>query len=140
MSGAQGVVERASAQLTKRINGLRRGKGGSGGGGGGVVERVTTALCGTVLPPPPPPEKPARCRSKPPVPPPRRTAILSAARRPSKVDELLLDDYFLNFLFRFAQFHLNLTPSNGNISTVNSKLPTIKYAVVSDLGRLKKQH
>ncbi|KAF6216231.1 hypothetical protein GE061_000571 [Apolygus lucorum] len=89
MSGAQGVVERASAQLSKRINGLRRGKSG------GVVERVTTALCGSVLPP----EKPARFRPKPPVPPPRRTAVLT--HRPSKVDELLVDEYFLAFLFKY---------------------------------------
>ncbi|KAF7995416.1 hypothetical protein HCN44_006523 [Aphidius gifuensis] len=50
---AQGVVERASAELTKRINGLglRASKhhGGGGGGGGGktsVMERVTNVFCG----------------------------------------------------------------------------------------------
>lgn len=58
---AQGVVERASAELSKRINGLglrsskhhhshgaSGGSGGSGGGGGktSVMERVTNALCG----------------------------------------------------------------------------------------------
>lgn len=61
---AQGVVERASAELSKRINGLGlRSKhhhsnsggnngsssGGTGGGGGGktsVMERVTNVLCG----------------------------------------------------------------------------------------------
>lgn len=44
---AQGVVERASAELSKRINGLR----GSGtkhvkSGGGSVMERVTNVFCG----------------------------------------------------------------------------------------------
>lgn len=61
---AQGVVERASAELSKRINGLglrskshhHSGSGGGGGGGGtgsgtssgktSVMERVTNALCG----------------------------------------------------------------------------------------------
>ena len=41
---AQGVVERASAELTKRINGLRSGKHHSGKGS--VMERVTNVFCG----------------------------------------------------------------------------------------------
>lgn len=45
MSSAQGVVERASAELTKRINGLGlRSKHHSGKTS--VMERVTNALCG----------------------------------------------------------------------------------------------
>uniref|UniRef100_A0A182P1H6 F-box domain-containing protein n=1 Tax=Anopheles epiroticus TaxID=199890 RepID=A0A182P1H6_9DIPT len=52
---AQGVVERASAELSKRINGLglrSKHHHGSGGGGGksgekaSVMERVTNVLCG----------------------------------------------------------------------------------------------
>ena len=66
---ASGVVERASAELSKRINGLAL-RGGGGGGGGAtpagrpedtnanakttsVMERVTNVLCGT-------PDKPSR--------------------------------------------------------------------------------
>ncbi|XP_073974897.1 uncharacterized protein isoform X2 [Rhodnius prolixus] len=97
MSGAQGVVERASAELTKRINGLRRGGTGGGGGGGGgtrtrpgVVERVTSALCGG-------PDKPARFRSaSKPAPPPRRVI-----RPVSRADELLSDELFLCQLFKY---------------------------------------
>lgn len=44
---AQGVVERASAELTKRINGLGlRSKHHHGHGKTSVMERVTNALCG----------------------------------------------------------------------------------------------
>lgn len=45
---AQGVVERASAELSKRINGLRSSgtKHTKGGGGGSVMERVTNVFCG----------------------------------------------------------------------------------------------
>lgn len=128
MSGAQGVVERASAQLSKRINGLRRGKSG------GVVERVTTALCGSVLPP----EKPARFRPKPPVPPPRRTAVLS--HRPSKVDELLIDEYFLNFLFRYG-FFTRFKYSSNTLTTLH---PIPHYSPKCrgrfDCWRMKRNH
>ncbi|XP_063236110.1 F-box/LRR-repeat protein 16 [Bacillus rossius redtenbacheri] len=73
---AQGVVERASAELSKRINGLglRAGKhhraaaaaaaaanGDPGGGKASVMERVTNVLCGG---PAAAPEKPSR-RGKP---------------------------------------------------------------------------
>lgn len=47
---AQGVVERASAELSKRINGLglRGSKHHRGGDGGktSVMERVTNVFCG----------------------------------------------------------------------------------------------
>ncbi|XP_076169981.1 uncharacterized protein LOC143148024 [Ptiloglossa arizonensis] len=45
---AQGVVERASAELTKRINGLGlRGSKHHGGGKASVIERVTNVFCGS---------------------------------------------------------------------------------------------
>ncbi|XP_014248338.1 F-box/LRR-repeat protein 16 [Cimex lectularius] len=93
MSTAQGVVERASAELSKRINGLRRSQQSKGKPG--VVERVTSALCGGL-----PPEKPARFTKGGgrPVPPPRRST-LSAARLGH--GNILLDDAFLLCLFGY---------------------------------------
>lgn len=53
---AQGVVERASAELSKRINGLGLRKHH---GKGSVMERVTNVFCGNSAPMPAP-EKPSR--------------------------------------------------------------------------------
>lgn len=65
MSG-QGVVERASAELSKRINGLslrsnKHHSRNSGSGKASVMERVTNVLCGSGHSPP---DKPSRVRSK----------------------------------------------------------------------------
>ncbi|XP_017771168.1 PREDICTED: F-box/LRR-repeat protein 16 [Nicrophorus vespilloides] len=55
---AQGVVERASAELSKRINGLRGSKHHSAKGS--VMERVTNVFCGSSNNPVTAPEKPSR--------------------------------------------------------------------------------
>lgn len=101
---AQGVVERASAELSKRINGLGlRGKHHSPGGArASVMERVTSALCGgsAALGAP---DKPARQ-------PPRRPApnptIIRKPRAPPPPgylpwELLILDEKFLCKLFLY---------------------------------------
>lgn len=61
---AQGVVERASAELSKRINGLGlRSKHHHGHGKTSVMERVTNALCGGSSQSIGAPEKPSRMSS-----------------------------------------------------------------------------
>lgn len=59
---AQGVVERASAELTKRINGLGLRTGRHHSARGSVMERVTNVFCGGGgnNPPVTAPEKPSR--------------------------------------------------------------------------------
>lgn len=98
---AQGVVERASAELTKRINGLRSsGAKHAKGGGGSVMERVTNVFCGgggttaTIVP-----EKPSRGTSRGQL----------RQRRPQKIqpplhttwEQLMHDERFLSRLFLY---------------------------------------
>lgn len=95
---AQGVVERASAELSKRINGLGlRGKHHSPGGGrASVMERVTSALCGgsAALGAP---DKPARA-------PPRRPRRRALPPAPFLTwEQLMADERFLvRFFLYFA--------------------------------------
>lgn len=110
---AQGVVERASAELSKRINGLglrnkhhnRNGLQASSGKAS-VMERVTNVFCGgnnTV-----PPDKPSRFRSK------SATGVVHPVSTPQPIrrvhlppdhpltlQELLSDDKFLSKFFSY---------------------------------------
>ncbi|RZF41009.1 hypothetical protein LSTR_LSTR016784, partial [Laodelphax striatellus] len=101
---AQGVVERASAELTKRINGLalrskHHAAGGQRGGKGSVMERVTSALCGSSNVPP---DKPSRCRGAKgsPTPQPQRRLNANDALSLSW-DELWHDERFLAHFFAY---------------------------------------
>lgn len=78
---AQGVVERASAELSRRITGLGlRGRKRSPS----VVERMANALCGPAAPAPP--RVPRRRRPSP---------------RPLLWNQFILDDRFLEKFFLF---------------------------------------
>lgn len=110
---AQGVVERASAELSKRITGLGlRGKHHSrnglpaASGKTSVMERVTNVFCGgnaTTVPP----DKPSRFRSKSatgvvhPVVTPQTVRKLHLPEQPQSWQELLLDDRFLTKFFTY---------------------------------------
>lgn len=105
---AQGVVERASAELSKRINGLglRSGKHHSHGTSGktSVMERVTNVFCGA-------PEKPSRLtgRATRGTPQPVRKAHVQHVQpmpQPQTVawtswEQLLLDERYLGRLFMY---------------------------------------
>ncbi|XP_050311740.1 F-box/LRR-repeat protein 16 isoform X2 [Anthonomus grandis grandis] len=105
---AQGVVERASAELSKRINGLGLSRGSKhhpSKGGSSVMERVTNVFCGGSSGPVAAPEKPSRllpsARQKfigPGTPPLRKS-------RPHPVylswDQLIMDERFLGRFFQY---------------------------------------
>ncbi|XP_054286166.1 F-box/LRR-repeat protein 16-like [Macrosteles quadrilineatus] len=101
---AQGVVERASAELSKRINGLglrgkhhqRNGITQPPTGKTSVMERVTNVFCGgnnTV-----PPDKPSRFRKMNATPQPVRKILLP---EPQSFQDLLMDDRFLTKFFGY---------------------------------------
>lgn len=98
---AQGVVERASAELSKRINGLRcSGTKHVKGGSGSVMERVTNVFCGgggaaaTAVP-----EKPSRGVPRGPV----KQKKLQKMHPPRHAtwEQLIYDECFLSRLFLY---------------------------------------
>ncbi|XP_046659252.1 F-box/LRR-repeat protein 16 [Homalodisca vitripennis] len=107
---AQGVVERASAELSKRITGLGlRGKHHSRNGlqKTSVMERVTNVFCGGNVSSVPP-DKPSRFRSKSatgvaqvhPVTP-QTVRKIHLPEHPQSLQELLMDDRFLGKFFTY---------------------------------------
>ncbi|XP_022185051.2 F-box/LRR-repeat protein 16 [Nilaparvata lugens] len=108
---AQGVVERASAELSKRINGLAlRSKhhAGQRGGKGSVMDRVTSALCGSSNVPPDKPSRLSRAAKGSPTPQPQRRLLL-ANNDALSWDELWHDERFL------AQFFAYFTPGERRV-------------------------
>lgn len=109
---AQGVVERASAELSKRINGLglrnkhHNSRNGiqPGGGKASVMERVTNVFCGGNVSSVPP-DKPSRFRSKSatgvPFQTPTANRKLILPDQPSSIQDLLQEDRFLNKFFLY---------------------------------------
>ncbi|CAH0545968.1 unnamed protein product [Brassicogethes aeneus] len=101
---AQGVVERASAELSKRINGLGLRKHHSAKGS--VMERVTNVFCGGSNAAVAAPEKPSRL-----LPTRLKTTPNSITIFPQKkhrplplhltLDQLFLDEQFLNKFFSY---------------------------------------
>lgn len=102
---AQGVVERASAELTKRINGLRGNKHHSTKTS--VMERVTNVFCGSSNSAVAAPEKPSRLL-------PSRSSKLTSSpvivvsKKPklpqvyiTSWDQLIMDERFLAKLFLY---------------------------------------
>lgn len=111
---AQGVVERASAELSKRINGLglrnkhHNSRNGiqPGGGKASVMERVTNVFCGGNVSSVPP-DKPSRFRSKSatgvvhPLQTPTAIRKLHLPEHPHSFQDLLQDDRFLSRFFLY---------------------------------------
>ena len=97
---AQGVVERASAELSKRINGLGLRGSKHHSAKGSVMERVTNVFCGGGAAAP---EKPSRlaARARP------GPAAAAAQRRPRPPpqylswEQLMLDEKFLGKFFMY---------------------------------------
>lgn len=102
---AQGVVERASAELSRRITGLGlRGRRRSPG----VVERVANALCGPAAAAAVPPRVPRRRRPSP---------------RPLVWSQFILEEKFLDKFFHY------FTPSDRrNLAQVCTKWRDVLYS------------
>ncbi|XP_066255983.1 F-box/LRR-repeat protein 16 [Euwallacea similis] len=105
---AQGVVERASAELSKRINGLGLRSSKHHSSKGSVMERVTNVFCGGSSAAVTAPEKPSRllpsrghpkANNAPPSTPPVRKAKASPVHL--TWEQLMLDEKFLSKFFLF---------------------------------------
>ncbi|KAJ8919837.1 hypothetical protein NQ315_006366 [Exocentrus adspersus] len=103
---AQGVVERASAELSKRINGLGLRSGKHHSTKGSVMERVTNVFCGgggnSAAAVAAPPEKPSRLLPSKST---KNSSVVAKKQRPAPSylswDQLMADERFLTRFFLY---------------------------------------
>lgn len=105
---AQGVVERASAELSKRINGLGLRGSKHHSSKGSVMERVTNVFCGSSSAAVTAPEKPSRLlpsrgHQQKNIPAPSTPSVRKSKPSPVHLtwDQLMMDEKFLSKFFSY---------------------------------------